>query len=102
MGNVAKNTRLNIPPINMNDGPQGFRDNLHPATTTAWPSGLTMAATWDPEAMLAWGDGMGKEFYAKGANVQGGNSVMRSKPVGMVKYSPQGSIREFVYHVVTS
>ena len=78
MGNVAKNTRLNIPPINMNDGPQGFRDHRHPATTTAWPSGLTMAATWDPEAVLAWGDGMGREFYAKGANVQGGDSTMRS------------------------
>ena len=59
----------------MNDGPQGFRDNRHPATTTAWPSGLTMAATWDPEAMLAWGDGMGREFYAKGANVQGGHPI---------------------------
>ena len=69
------NTRLNIPPINMNDGPQGFRDNRHPATTTAWPSGLTMAATWDPEAMLAWGDGMGREFYDKGANVQGGKPL---------------------------
>ena len=40
--------------------------------------GLTMAATWDPEATLAWGDGMGREFYDKGANVQGSNPVMRS------------------------
>eukprot|EP00729_Bicosta_minor_P027791 gene27791-13233_t len=28
-----------------------------------------MAATWDVDAMLAWGTGMGKEFYTKGANV---------------------------------
>ena len=25
-GNVAANPRLGIPPLNMNDGPQGFRD----------------------------------------------------------------------------
>ena len=29
-----------------------------------------MAASWDVEAMGEWGTGMGKEFYAKGANVQ--------------------------------
>jgi len=54
----------------MNDGPQGFRDNNHPQTTTAWPSGLTMAASWDTEAMFEWGKGMGKEFFEKGSNVQ--------------------------------
>lgn len=70
VGNVAANARLDIPPITMNDGPQGFRDDLHPGTTTAWPSGLTMAASWDYDALRDWGDGMGKEFYAKGANVQ--------------------------------
>jgi beta-glucosidase len=29
-----------------------------------------MAASWDTAALLEWGVGMGKEFYAKGANVQ--------------------------------
>ena len=29
-----------------------------------------MAATWDVDSMKEWGIGMGKEFYAKGANVQ--------------------------------
>lgn len=70
VGNINPIARLGIPPTNMNDGPQGFRDNVHPGTTTAWPSGLTMAATWDVAAMKEWGIGMGKEFYAKGANVQ--------------------------------
>jgi len=74
-GNVAPNTRLDIPPINMNDGPQGFRESIFPGTTTAFPSGLTVAASWDVDAMLAWGDGMGKEFFAKGANVQLGPGV---------------------------
>ena len=40
VGNVAAVTRLGIPPITMNDGPQGFRDDNHPGTTTAWPSVL--------------------------------------------------------------
>ena len=70
VGNVAPNARLGIPPINMNDGPQGFRDNNHPATTTAWPSGLTIGASFDQEAALEWGEGMGIEFYGKGSNVQ--------------------------------
>jgi beta-glucosidase len=59
----------------MNDGPQGFRDNQHPQTTTAWPSGLTMAASWDPEALFEWGVGQGREFFEKGSNVQLGPAV---------------------------
>jgi len=70
VGNVAPVPRLGIPPITMNDGPQGFRDQQHPQTTTAWPSGLTMAASWDEDALFEWGAGMGKEFYEKGSNVQ--------------------------------
>jgi beta-glucosidase len=70
VGNVLPNSRLGIPPINMNDGPQGFRDDNHPGSTTAWPSGLTIAASWDVAAMKEWGVGMGKEFYGKGSNVQ--------------------------------
>lgn len=69
-GNVPANARLGIPPITMNDGPQGFRDNLFPGTTTAWPSSLTMAATFDRDAVREWGEGMGREFKGKGANVQ--------------------------------
>jgi beta-glucosidase len=70
VGNVAAIPRLKIPPITMNDGPQGFRDNNQPGSTTAWPSGLTMAASWSTDAMMDWGVGMGKEFYNKGSNVQ--------------------------------
>lgn len=71
-GNVAPNQRLGIPPITMNDGPQGFRDTTagYYGTTTAFPSALTVAASWDREAVQAWGEGMGKEFKKKGANVQ--------------------------------
>jgi beta-glucosidase len=54
----------------MNDGPQGFRDDNNPGSTTAFPSGLTMAASWDADLMYQWGAAMGAEFYGKGANVQ--------------------------------
>ena len=34
---------------------QGFRDNANVGTTTQWPSGQTISATWDVNAMYAWG-----------------------------------------------
>eukprot|EP00931_Biecheleriopsis_adriatica_P075811 TRINITY_DN49598_c0_g1_i1.p1 TRINITY_DN49598_c0_g1~~TRINITY_DN49598_c0_g1_i1.p1 ORF type:complete len:727 (-),score=142.39 TRINITY_DN49598_c0_g1_i1:78-2258(-) len=75
VGNVVGNARLQIPPITMNDGPQGFRDDLRPKTTTAWPAAINMAATWDEQAVYEWGSGMGKEFKAKGSNVQLGPAL---------------------------
>lgn len=70
VGNIPGNTRLGIPALNMNDGPQGFRDDKHPGTTTAFPSGLTMAASWDRNLLYNFGVAMGEEFFKKGANVQ--------------------------------
>jgi hypothetical protein len=68
-GYVVGNKRLGIPHLQMNDGPQGFRVDGGDSTT-AWPSGLNMAASWDVAAVAAWGRGMATEFAAKGANVQ--------------------------------
>ena len=61
--------RLGIPALRLNDGPQGFRDSHAHGTTTCWPSGLTVAATFDPAAANAWGAAIGREFKGKGANV---------------------------------
>ena len=66
VGNTPPIERLGIPPLNLNDGPQGFRSG----GTTCWPSGLTVATTWDMQAMRDWGEAMGGEFFGKGANVQ--------------------------------
>ena len=33
--------------------------------STAWPSGLSVAASWDVEAISAWGTAMGYEFAQK-------------------------------------
>ncbi len=46
--------------IKMNDGPQGFRDNANPGTSTAWPSAMTVGATWDTDLVYKWGEAMGK------------------------------------------
>ena len=75
VGNVCANDRLGIPAIKMNDGPQGFRDNAHPGTSTAWPCSLAIGATFDLDASHNWGKAMGDEFYRKGSNVQLGPGV---------------------------
>jgi len=70
VGNVAANDRLGIPALKLNDGPQGFRDNDHLGTTTAFPCGLSIAASLDEDAASTWGVAMVQEFYQKDANVQ--------------------------------
>jgi beta-glucosidase len=47
-----------------------FRAEGHDGTSTAWPSALAVSATFNTATALAWGEGMGSEFFAKGANVQ--------------------------------
>ena len=63
---VNETSGVRVPPLNLNDGPQGFRGG----GSTCWPCTLAMAATWDLNLTLEWGQAMGKEFYDKGANVQ--------------------------------
>lgn len=72
VGNIVGNERLGIPALNMQDGPQGFRATEttgKDGTTTAWPSALSIAATWDKDLMYEWASAMGDEFKQKGANV---------------------------------
>eukprot|EP00927_Polykrikos_kofoidii_P055469 TRINITY_DN49719_c0_g1_i1.p1 TRINITY_DN49719_c0_g1~~TRINITY_DN49719_c0_g1_i1.p1 ORF type:complete len:762 (+),score=86.87 TRINITY_DN49719_c0_g1_i1:206-2287(+) len=75
VGVIPGNKRLGIPPLNMNDGPQGFRDLHIPGSSTAYPSVLTMAASWDRQLVRDWGAALGREFYDKGANVLLGPGV---------------------------
>lgn len=73
VGHTPAVPRLKIPEFNYQDGPQGVRTGYlttkDHGTSTAWPSGLTMGASWDPELMRSWGDAMAEEFYNKGAHV---------------------------------
>ena len=62
----------------MQDGPQGFRTTDRTGgygTSTAWPSALTVASSWDTDLAYRWAKSMGKEFKDKGANVQLGPGI---------------------------
>lgn len=71
-GNIPANERLGIPALNMQDGPQGFRTSQDTGgfgTSTAWPSALTIASSWDPDLVYRWATAMASEFKQKGANM---------------------------------
>jgi beta-glucosidase len=54
--------RLGIPPLSMTDGPLGVRWQA----STAFPSGVLMAATWNPAIIEKMGAALGQEAKAKG------------------------------------
>lgn len=57
--------RLGIPALHMTDGPVGVRWGR----ATAFPAGIAMAATWDPELIARLGAALAQETKAKGRNV---------------------------------
>lgn len=57
--------RLGIPSLNMCDGPLGVRWGL----ATAFPSGILMGATWNPELIEKLGSALAEEVKAKGRHV---------------------------------
>ena len=62
----------------MQDGPQGFRTTDKTGgfgTSTAWPSAMAIAASWDTDLAYRWARSMAKEFKDKGANVQLGPGI---------------------------
>jgi len=73
VGNVAAIPRLNIPQLNLQDGPQGVGDGVR--QVTCWPSALSVVGTWDRELMHQFGQGMGYEQRLKGTNVMLGPMV---------------------------
>eukprot|EP01089_Gocevia_fonbrunei_P021564 TRINITY_DN8424_c0_g1_i1.p1 TRINITY_DN8424_c0_g1~~TRINITY_DN8424_c0_g1_i1.p1 ORF type:complete len:698 (+),score=183.89 TRINITY_DN8424_c0_g1_i1:187-2094(+) len=73
VGNVPANYRLHIPSLSLEDGPQGVGDGTK--LVTAWPSALTVVATWDRDLMYQYGTAMGKEQRDKGTNIMLGPMV---------------------------
>lgn len=67
VGNVPAITRLNIPFMGLEDGPQGVADGMR--QVTAWPSALTVAASWDTDLMYQFGSAMAQEQKGKGSTV---------------------------------
>ncbi|HEV2862164.1 MAG TPA: glycoside hydrolase family 3 C-terminal domain-containing protein [Pyrinomonadaceae bacterium] len=57
--------RLKLPRLKMADGPNGVR-NFGPAT--AMPSGVAMAATWNPQRVESIGAEIGRDARAKGVH----------------------------------
>ena len=81
------NRRLGIPSIKMADGPIGIRSWAGPSAktgdmkaemqvmTTAFPAGIAMAATWDPELVQQVGQAIGQEVKALGRDMILGPTV---------------------------
>ena len=61
---TRENTRLTIPGFRMTDGPIGVRWGK----TTAFPSGVSLAATWDTVMASRFGIALAEEVHARGRN----------------------------------
>ena len=76
IGSVCGVSRHHIPGLTFSDGPQGLVAETFATarvarvgTSTAWPSALALAATWDTQAVSSWADSLGREFRQSGTNV---------------------------------
>ena len=79
------NERLGIPSIKMADGPIGIRSWAGPSsetkgakkqvTTTAFPAGVAMAATWDTDLLQSEGQAIGQEMKSLGRDMILGPTV---------------------------
>jgi beta-glucosidase len=81
------NERLGIPSIKMADGPIGIRSWAGPSsetkmegddkkvTTTSFPAGIAMAATWDTELLRGEGQAIAQELKALGRDMILGPTV---------------------------
>lgn len=59
------NERLGIPALRMTDGPLGVRWG----ESVAFPAGVCLAATWNPDLVYEYGKAVAQETKAKGRNV---------------------------------
>jgi beta-glucosidase len=67
-GYVAGQPDLCIPDLVLNDAGQGVGD--HNFNTTAFPSGIAQASSWDRPLQRQLGKAIGREAFEKGINVQ--------------------------------
>jgi len=57
--------RLGLPELRMSDGPLGVHDY---GPTTAYPAGISLAASWDTELARRVGESMGRDARARGVH----------------------------------
>lgn len=72
VGNVGSVPRLGFKALCMEDSPLGVRDTDY---NSAFPAGVTIAATWDRQLLYQRGYDMGTEHKLKGVDVQLGPVV---------------------------
>ncbi|RUS30945.1 glycoside hydrolase superfamily [Jimgerdemannia flammicorona] len=89
VGNVPNNTRLAIPALHLQDGPQGVAGRV--TNVTAFPSVLTVTAAWDPSLMELFASAIAVEQRIKGANVMLGPMINIARiPVGGRNFESMG------------
>ncbi len=75
-GYVEGVKRLGIPPLVISDAGYGVRDSgANGKYSTAMPSSLGAAASWDPDSACEFGTVIGKELRAQGFNMTLGGGV---------------------------
>jgi beta-glucosidase len=75
-GYVEGVSRLGIPPLIMSDAAYGVRDSAaNGRYSTALPSNLGAAASWDTDSACAYGTVIGQELRAQGYNMTLGGGV---------------------------
>ncbi len=62
---TSPNIRLGIPEMKVSDGPNGINCKIN----TAFPTGVTMGATWDPELINQVGIALGEDAKASGIDI---------------------------------
>ena len=62
---TRENSRLGIPALKMADGPHGIRRGK----ATCFPTGVSLASTWNPELINEVGVALAEEARAKGVNL---------------------------------
>lgn len=88
-GTVPENTRLGIPALHLEDGPQGVADGVK--NVTCWPSALAVTASWDTELMYTFAKNAAKEEAIKGTNVMLGPMMnIARNPVGGRNFESMG------------
>jgi len=79
-GYVVGVPRLGIPPIIMSDAAYGVRvSGANGRYSTALPSDVALASSWDPEAACDYGSVIGRELRAQGYNMTLGGGVNISR-----------------------
>ena len=67
-GYIPPNPRLCVPDLMLNDAGQGVGDQE--INTTAYPSAIAQASSWDRSLQRTFGRALGSEAWHKGVNVQ--------------------------------